>query len=127
MPQLEKGGKWVFGWVVVRPGIKITIPPEAHREYGFQAGEEILFTRGSRRSGGFGIGRATKFPALLRQRALAQGRMGRKGQVALPSEVNMQVSDRLLVVRGSGYALGFLAQGPIYEEALKHPEMEVFV
>jgi hypothetical protein len=42
MPQLEKGGKWVFGWVVVRPGSKITVPPEAYLEYGFQAGEEIV-------------------------------------------------------------------------------------
>jgi hypothetical protein len=126
MPQLEKGGKWVFGWVVVQPGTKITVPPEAYREYGFQAGEEILFTRGSRRSGGFGIGRAEKAPALLRKRVLAQGWMGRRGQVVLPSEVEAQVGDQLLAVRGSGLALGFLAQGPIYEEALKHPELEVF-
>jgi hypothetical protein len=127
MPQLEKGGKWVFGWVVVQAGIKITVPPEAYREYGFQAGEEIVFTRGSRRSGGFGIGRADEFPAQLKKRVLAQGRMGRERQVALPSEVEVQVGDRLLAVRGSGLALGFLAQGPIYEEALKHPELEVFV
>jgi hypothetical protein len=126
MPQLEKDGKWVFGWVVVRPGIKITIPPEAYLEYSFQAGEEIVFTRGSRRSGGFGIGRAATIPPLLKKRVLAQGRMGRRSQVALPPEVSAQVGDRLLAVRGSGLALGFLAQGPIYEEALKHPELEVF-
>jgi hypothetical protein len=126
MLQLEKGGKWVFGWVVVRPGIKITIPPEAYREYGFQAGEEIVFTRGSRRSGGFGIGRADKIPPLLKKRVLAQGQMGKKGQVALPLEVSVQVGDRLLAVRGSGYALGFLAQGPICEEALKHHDLAVF-
>jgi bifunctional DNA-binding transcriptional regulator/antitoxin component of YhaV-PrlF toxin-antitoxin module len=125
MPQLEKGGKWVFGWVVVQPGKKITVPSEAYREYGFQAGEEIVFTRGSRRSGGFGIGRAAKFPTLLRQRTLALGRMGKKGQVVLPLEVELQVGDRLLAVRGSGYALGFLAQGSICEKALRHPELTV--
>jgi hypothetical protein len=126
MPQLEKGGKWVFGWVVVRPGIKITIPPEAYREYGFQAGEEIVFTRGSRRSGGFGIGRADKIPPLLKKRVLAQGRMGKKGQVALPPEVSVQVGDQLLAVRGSGLALGFLAQGPIYELALLNHKLSAF-
>jgi len=125
MPQLAKGGKWVFGWVVVRAGKKITIPPEAYREYGFQAGEEILFTRGSRPSGGFGIGRATRFPPLLKKRVLAQGRMGKRGVVVLPPEVEIQAGDRLLTVRGSGYALGFLAQGLIYEEALRHPELTV--
>ncbi len=126
MPQLAKGGKWVFGWVVVQPGKKLTIPPEAYREYGFQAGDEIVFTRGSRRSGGFGIGRADKIPPLLKKRVLAQGRMGKRSQVVLPPEVKAQIGDRLLAARGSGLALGFLAQGPIYEEALKHPELEVF-
>ena len=86
MPQLVKGGKWVFGWVVVQAGKKIAIPPEAYREYGFQAGGEIVFTRGSRRSGGFGVGRADKIPALLRKRVLAQGRIGRHGRVVLPPE-----------------------------------------
>ena len=126
MPQLEKGGKWVFGWVVVRAGKKITVPPEAYREYGFRAGDEIVFTRGSRRSGGFGIGRADKLPPLLKKRVLAQGRMGKRGQVVLPPEVEAQAGDRLVVVRGSGYALGFLAQGPIYAAALQHSELVVF-
>jgi hypothetical protein len=127
MPQLEKGGKWVFGWVVVRAGKKIAVPPEAYREYSFQAGGEIVFTRGSQRSGGFGIGRADKVPALLRKRVLAQGQMSKNGRVVLPSEVEVQTGDRLVAVRGSGLALGFLARGPIYQEALKHPELEVFV
>jgi hypothetical protein len=74
MPQLEKRGKWVFGWVVVQAGKKITVPPEAYGEYGFQAGGEIVFTRGSRRSGGFGIGRTDQIPPLLEKRVLAQGR-----------------------------------------------------
>jgi hypothetical protein len=30
------------------------------------------------------------------------------------------------VVRGSGLALGFVQRGPIYEEASRHPEIEVF-
>jgi hypothetical protein len=34
--------------------------------------------------------------------------------------------DRLLVVRGSGLALGFLERGPIYEEARRHPDIETF-
>jgi hypothetical protein len=126
MPQLEKGGKWVFGCVVVQAGKKLAVPPEAYREYGFQAGEEIVFTRGSRRSGGFGIGRAATIPPLPEKRVLMQGRMGKKGQVVLPPEVEMQVGDRLLAVRGSGFALRFLAQGPICEKALKHHGLAVF-
>jgi hypothetical protein len=56
MTQLEKGGKWVFGWVVIRAGKRMVVPPEAYCEYGFRVGDEIAFTRGSRASGGFGIG-----------------------------------------------------------------------
>jgi hypothetical protein len=46
--------------------------------------------------------------------------------VTVPPEVGVQPGDRLLMVRGSRYGLAFVAQGPIYEEALKHPELEVF-
>jgi hypothetical protein len=40
--------------------------------------------------------------------------------------VDVEAGDRLLAVRGSCYGLGFVAQGPIYAEAQKHPELEVF-
>jgi hypothetical protein len=126
MPQLEKGGKWVFGWIAVQAGKRITVPPDAYREYGFQDGNEIVFTRGNRRSGGFGIGRIDRMPLLLKKRVLAHGRMGKKGQVALPPEVEVQEDNRLLAVRGSGFALGFLMQGPIYELALQYRQLTAF-
>jgi hypothetical protein len=126
MPQLAKRGKWVFGWVVVGKRRTITLPPEAYREYGFQAGDKVIFLRGSKRSGGFSIGRAEKIPALFEKRILARGQVARQGRVTLPPETGAQSGDKLLAVRGSGLALGLLAQGPIYEEALKHPELEVF-
>ncbi|MFZ5916492.1 MAG: hypothetical protein ACOYZ7_06145 [Chloroflexota bacterium] len=40
MPQLVKGGKWVYGWVVVGPEWELTVPPEAWAAYGFQVGDE---------------------------------------------------------------------------------------
>ena len=43
MPQLVKGGKWVFGWIVVGRLKKIRIPPEAYNEYGFQMKGSFLF------------------------------------------------------------------------------------
>jgi hypothetical protein len=131
MPRLVKGGKWTFGWAVVGPEREIVIPPEAWAEYGFQVDGEAIFTPGSRRSGGFGV----STPALA---AEASGRMGGVGlrvlgrsrfgdrRVVVPLEVDVKPGDRLLMVRGSCYGLGFVAHGPIYEEALKHPELEVF-
>jgi len=29
MPQLAKGGKWVFGWVVLGQNYELSIPPAA--------------------------------------------------------------------------------------------------
>jgi len=129
MPQLVKGGKWVFGWVTVGREGGLRIPPEAWGEYGFQPGEEAVFLPGSRSSGGFGL----STPRLMAQmagpmqtRILAGGSIGEDGQVKVPLPVGVQAGDRLLAVRGSGRALGFVARGPIYEEALRHHALEVF-
>jgi hypothetical protein len=128
MPQLAKGGKWVFGWCIVGPDGEMRIPPEAYSEYGFQQGEQLIITRGSRSSGGFGIGRQQKLAfSPLRPRFLGLVVMKAERQVVLPSETNVQPGDRLLAVRGSGLALGFLQKGPIFEEAQQHPEIETFL
>jgi hypothetical protein len=129
MPQLVKGGKWVFGWVLVGPQGAVTIPPEAWDEYAFQTEDEVVFLPGSRRSGGFGL----STPRLLEQmgpplqaRVLARGHIAENRQVLVPPAIGIRPGNRLLAVRGSGKALGFVAEGPIYEEALKHPSLEVF-
>ena len=129
MPQLIKGGKWVFGWAVVGEGGWIYIPPDAWDEYGYCVGDEVVFIRGSRTSGGFAAGRADRLadsPLSASSRVLARGSIQQDKRIDLPPEVGVQPGDRLLVVRGSGLALGFLGKGPIVEEALHHPELEVF-
>jgi hypothetical protein len=129
MPQLVKGGKWIFGWVVVGPDREIRIPSEAYIEYGFQAGEPVFFLAGSRTSGGFSILREARLPDSeipLDKRAMATGVVGVRGCIVLPSEIGVLPGDRLLAGRGSGLALGFLRQGPIFEEALRHEELQVF-
>jgi hypothetical protein len=126
MPQLVKGGKWVFGWVTVGSRRELAIPPEAWDEYRFQVGDEVTFLPGSQRSGGFGLSHARLLgdvPEPLQMRALARGRVDELGRVMVPAAVEVRPGDRLLVVRGSGRALGFVAHGPIYEEAVKHPDL----
>jgi hypothetical protein len=131
MPQLAKGGKWVFGWVVVRPDRSITIPPEAWEEYGFEVGEEVIFVRGSRTSGGFGLATprliaGTAIGLDAGQRVLGSGHIETAGRVTLPEAIEIAPGERLLVGRGSGRALGFLQKGRIVEEAQNHPEIELF-
>lgn len=128
MPQLVKGGKWVFGWCMVGQTNDIRIPAEAYSEYGFQPGETVILIRGSQRSGGFGLGKPAKLEHFsVKSRFIGQTIMGADERVVLPSEAGLQPGDRLLAVRGSGLALGFVQRGPIYEEALNHPEIETFV
>jgi hypothetical protein len=132
VPRLVKGGKWTYGWVAIGPEGQMTIPPEAWREFRFQAGGRAVLTPGSRRSGGFSISTPELMVEVSERlkgatiRVLARGWFAEGRQVTVPPEVGVQLGDRLLAVRGSRYGLGFVAQGPIYEEALKHRELEVF-
>jgi hypothetical protein len=134
MPRLAKGGKWVYGWVIISAERKMPIPPEAWREYGFHAGDQVLLLRGSRRSGGFGIGTPERIagagwqrPSIgqleMGTRVLGQARLDRDGSVALPPAIEAKPGDRLLAVQGSRLALDFIARGTIYEEAARHPEL----
>ena len=128
MPQLRKGGKWVFGWCIVGATGEVQIPPEAFSEYGFQPGESVIILRGSRRSGGFSIGKqeilADSVPLL--RRSLGQGVISYERRIAVPLEINVQSGNCLLAVRGSGYAVLFITGGPICDEKLLHPEIERF-
>ena len=129
MPQMNKGGKWVFGWCVVSSSGEIRIPPAAFIEYGFQVGEPIIYLRGSRRSGGFSVGRQEKLGGSstpLLRRSIGQGLIQEKEQIAVPPGTGIQPGQRLLAVRGSGYAVLFLTGGPIHEEAQNRPEIETF-
>lgn len=128
MPQLEKGGKWIFGWIVVNQDLIFQVPPEAYGEYGFVTGQELAFIKGSRRSGGFGVGRLEIINSneFMVKRIISKTSMGNNRQIKLPVEMGIAPETRLLAVRGSNYALSFLFQGPIVELAQMHPEIEVF-
>lgn len=131
MPRLIKGAKWTHGWVVIGPGGEVPTPPEEWRAYGFEAGGVAVFTAGSATFGGFCISTPTLMAEARRTMGGAKmGELGRsqfaEGWTTLPPEVRMDPGVRLLAVRGSGRALGSVAQGRIYEEAVKHPELKVF-
>ena len=146
MPQLAKGGKWTFGWSEVSATGTISIPPEAFREYAFHDGEEVVLMSGSRTSGGFALTTHSR----LRNSKLSPLEEGLSGtgtikhgnrmfhhttintggtlnvQSPILDAYGIKTGDSLLVIRGSGLALGFIIRGPIVQEALNHPELEVF-
>ena len=128
MPQLVKGGKWVYGWCVVGLKHEIHIPPDASIEYGFQPGVIVLIIRGSRSSGGFALTKPEKLEiSQMETRFIGQTRVGTHDCVVLPPEINVKSGERLLVVRGSWLALGFVKRGPIIDEALLYDEVQVFL
>lgn len=154
MPRLVKGGKFIFGWSLVKETGQIKIPPEAFDEYRFRTGEKIIVLSGSKTSKGFGITTPgilksgpiyrgiRNLPELITFQKLEGGYLKRHNRVYTWSEIDgggyfhlgpeilFQYSvccgDRLLVCRGSRFALGFIIEGPIVGEARNHSELQVF-
>ena len=55
MPQLIKGGKYVFGWTLIHKDFKVRIPDETFDEYKFIETDKLIILSGSKSSGGFSI------------------------------------------------------------------------
>jgi len=145
MPQLNKGGKFVFGLSVVNEDLTIHIPPQALSEYNAtQDGKIIIFT-GSKITGGFCV---TTYSLLLgsklrhilkecpalKECQLSEGEFiqykGRKyawldidsnGIIKLPQStlevLELQSGMELLSIRSSGIAFTMGAKGPLLEKA----------
>jgi bifunctional DNA-binding transcriptional regulator/antitoxin component of YhaV-PrlF toxin-antitoxin module len=153
MPQLVKGGKYAFGWSRVGDNGRVDIPPEALAEYGFNELDKLILLPGSRTSGGFGLAsQSALFESPLGAIAEIYPRLWsfqtsegevveykekpycwvalKEGCILVPpgtlEQYGIKIGDKLLVIRGSGRALGFAVRGPIVEEAKRHGELEVF-
>jgi hypothetical protein len=127
MMRLVKGAKETFGWVIVGADREVVIPQKAWERYGFLVEEEAIFVPGSRKSGGFGLTTrkllvGSTLP-MREDRIWGYGRFTGNHEVRIPEELPVHPGDRLLTVFGSRFALGFISRGPIFEEAIKHPEI----
>jgi len=144
MPQLVKGGKYVFGWSQVSDDGSLCIPDEALSEYGFVSGDRLLLMPGSRTSRGFSVSSLGKLRDSPMYDVVVRGPLmgvgigeavnvsGRcfcwvkleSGVIHVPPDAlslyGVSVGDRVLSARGSGLGIGFLVTGPIIEEARKH-------
>lgn len=145
MPQLNRGGKFVFVLSVIHPNLTIHIPPQALLEYdAARDGKVIIFT-GSKITGGFFV---TTYSLLLNSKLkhiledcsalrdclLSEGEFvqykGRKyawldidknGVIKLPqsalSVLNLQPGMELLSIRSSDIAFTMGAKGPLLQKA----------
>jgi hypothetical protein len=154
MPQLVKGGKYIYGLSAVGPEGSIVIPPGAMHEYGFTSGDDMILMNGSRRSGGFAITRqdiiekselsiiidavANVFNHTIAECEVVKHKGGsfcwttiqNDGSITVPpntlSRYGINTGDLLAAGRGSRLSIAFIARGPIMEECLRHPELQVF-
>ncbi len=154
MPQLVKGGKHVYAWSKVNNNGRIVIPNEAITEYNLLTCDKVILMPGSKRSGGFAVTsvEALKKSALrvildghpqladfqitegttieIKGRPYCWIKMNKNGSITVPLETlkkyGVNLGDKLLSVRGSGVALGFIVKGPIIDEAKKHADIKMY-
>jgi hypothetical protein len=69
MPQLAKGGKYVYGWSLINVNRRIHIPDEAFNEYNFEMSEKVILMSGSKTSGGF---------IVIKPKAMGASKMGQQ-------------------------------------------------
>ena len=154
MPQIVKGGKYVFGWSIVGKNGEIKIPGEAVEEYNFKPKNKVFIITGSKTSGGFSIVKVDKlrksplsivlekYPELsnfelskddtisYRNRIYIWSEFSSNGSIILPIKTlklfGIKPGDHVLSIRGSNLGLGIAIKGPIINEAKKHGEIKIF-
>ncbi len=153
MPQIAKGGKYVFAWSTIRDDGSIVLPAEAAAEYELADFEKVILISGSRSSGGMVVAKAERIAqsamaAILSDNPLLESFQMREGEL-LPYKGRMygwstvhpgkilklssstmaglkiNPQDRLLVIRGSYIGFVMALKGPIIAAARAHAEIIV--
>ena len=145
MPQLNKGGKFVFGLSVIHENSSIQFPPQAIKEYQLLSENKIIIFTGSKITGGFCV---TSYPLLSSSKlshilkecpqlidvSVSPGTLipykGRSytwlpikkdGTIILSAglmdQLNLHVGTELLSIRSSDIAFTMGAKGPLMKKA----------
>lgn len=154
MPQVTKGGKYIFGWSIVSESGLVALPAMAVDEYNIACEQKAVLFTGSKKTGGFCVTRV----GLLQQSPMgilsdhpelagyqiAEGAFfpykGRQyswvsitkpGLIQLTEEMMkvLQIAPgtKLLSIRGSCYAFVMGAKGPLLERAENYDgDIDVF-
>ena len=149
MPQLTKGGKFIFGYSLIRSDGAILLPAQAVDEYAIASEGRVFLISGSKTTGGFCVTRRalleksrlahilTENPA-LRDFSLLEGEfIGYKGRfycwikiggngVLRPdgktlSFLRLTPGMRLISIRSSDIAFTMGAEGPLFAKAESFP------
>ena len=134
MPQMNKGGKFIFGKSLIRTDGTLRIPPQAMEEYRIaDEGKVYLFT-GSKITGGFCVTRkGLLHPSKLdysagsgefikyKGRSYCWIEISQEGQILLTKKMmdflKVRPGMELLSIRSSDIAFTMGAKGPLLEKA----------
>ena len=145
MPQMNKGGKFVFGKSLVRDDLTVNIPEQAISEYDITSEKKVYLISGSKKTGGFIVTRkgllySSKIGNILKDNpdlcnySLEEGKFikykGRlycwiaisdSGAIQLTEDLmnilDISIGARLLAIRSSDIAFSMGAKGPLLEKA----------
>lgn len=143
MPQLSKGGKFVYGWSVIRENGTIRIPEQVLEEYKLLSEDKVIGFSGSKTSGALCISSKNLIENSILKNILIdlldlnefkcdEGELlkykGRyyfwlkitdEGMIKISKKLldslELQFGDKLLMIRGSNIAFDFVIKGPLYK------------
>ncbi len=145
MPQMNKGGKFIFGKSLIREDLTIQLPPQALAEYNAAVEGKVYLFTGSKVTGGFcvtrkGLLEPSKLghilsgnPALqkfqtaegefikYKGRSYCWVHISENGVIQLNRQIldflNLKIGMKLLSIRSSDIAFTMGATGPLLERA----------
>ncbi len=148
MPQIAKGGKFVFGWSIISQKGCVKIPEAVYQEYHLYTDDKVILISGSIKSRGFCVSnytlmKRTVFNALFtdhpeikdyssdeghcimyKKRLYCWLKINPEGILRLPDQTMksfaVKPGDRLLSIRGSNVAQVFALKGPIVTAAVNY-------
>ncbi|VVB63716.1 Uncharacterised protein [uncultured archaeon] len=154
MPHITKGGKYIFGWTIIRDEGTIFLPEEVMKEYDLAEFEKVIVISGSKATGGIVVAKNEKIQRSKISNVLSENQRLAKfqitdgelikykgrlycwtainpgGLIKLPQKVMKELGitsrDNLLVIRGSNMGFVMGVKGPLIEKAKDHPEIPVF-
>ena len=150
MPQMNKGGKFIFGKSVIRNNGVIQFPEQAIREYNIIAEGKVYLFSGSKSTGGFcvtrkGLLEPSKLGHILsdlpelrhytsasnsfiryKGRSYTWTEISEDGEIVLTDDMmaslKLETGMKLLSIRSSDIAFTMGAYGPLVEESMKHED-----
>ena len=144
MPQITKGGKYIFGWSKISKNGELTFPRMAVEEYKLKEEQYVYIVSGSKQTGGFCVMTETllshstlknilKNNPSLAERYLGEGELivykGRKyGWLSLNEDtvhlsdnlmkiLDIKTGDKLLAIRSSNIAFTMGKKGELIDRA----------